>query len=125
MLFICKLHIIQSWHLQKQRPKNGRVGYSFPLLHFRLSPPLRIVNYVYISVLGVVLHSLKLCYFFKNYFFPSHLLIDSFYYYFSSSLLFSSGMFNLLLILSSIFFTQILRLEKFNLILKGIFHLTI
>ena len=34
MLFIYKLHISQSPHLQKQCQKNGGVGYNSPLLHY-------------------------------------------------------------------------------------------
>ena len=34
MLFIYKLHISQSQHLQKQCQKNGVVGYNFPPLQF-------------------------------------------------------------------------------------------
>ena len=34
MLFIYKLHISQSQHLQKQCPKNGGMGYNLPLLKF-------------------------------------------------------------------------------------------
>lgn len=57
MLFIYKLHISQSQHLQKQCQKNDGVGYNTPLLHTCLLPLFSLSTLIlFISFIKIAHH---------------------------------------------------------------------